>query len=570
MLPDQIVDSIWLNPRSLALFQYAISEFCMHLSEEDRLALFDWTEKTSRKIREPFPAIDFEKAFLKRRQIGNYIRGLRYYVACGVETLVSYAMQCLRNRGNPMGNIWATAYVLDIGEYDFAYRYRTGYPVKNVTIACPFHEKIYNLVMWGEKRAIELPLNRFEWLRLRNARAFTWLTKILPNKEPTSFKYDVNWKRIDFLKVTIADFKRVLSSAILDEYVMSPQKMLYTYRILSGRVDWVKPDPKNAVYRVSLSDSTGDISINIGFTGCKFPTEIREGQHLTCLCRAFILSRTPYAEQSYLIGENEEKQNCGAAYVRFRRKVAKSEFVNLFGQEILDNLRQAEVVECLKDAVIYVTHASNISEDYRERDSRVGRVRLGNVHRFANDLYDMKMPVDRVYLSIESQLSPLPEYLRIAGDLFYYYRIPRKLWKEIFEFANRLDVDSLNVLLCEKCPIKLNPMLSGQADFPERKREVDLICITSAITKRLKWGISTSEFAFDRFEKFLRDTNKDLVISYDQGDMLVRDGLHIVRISSGGDIIGADRAVTEDKYELLLREFSSGPKCQWVSARGQH
>ncbi len=558
----QIIQSVWLNPRALAIFQYAISEFCIHLSEKDRLAIADWTERAS-KATESFPRIDPQKAFLKRKQIGNYIRGIRYFMACGVNPLISYAIECLRHRGNAMANVWGSAYVLETGDYNLAYRFKVGYPVKNVTIAFPMHEKVYNLVMWGDDRAIETRVNNYGWLELRTAHAFPWLTKGLPNKKPTEFKDDSDWRDIHFLKFTAEDFRRTLSSVILDDYVMSPQEMLYTFGVLSGRVSFLKSDTKNSVYRVNLSDISGSIGVNIGFAGCKFPVELSVGDHVACLCNAFIFSSVPYAIQSFLVEESTVRRNSAIAFIRFRRKVLIEEFVGFLGREILDDLMREGFVELRGDVVEYVPRAFVPGEGYSKPDRKSGILRLKTVHRFANELYDMKLSTNEIYKPVTAILSPLPEYLHVAGDLFYFYKFRRMFWKEIFGFAKANEVDLSKPLPCPTCPVQLN-RLALSADASTGGAREKAMCIVYAISKRLISEKNEKDFSFKDFQTFVKAKDPEAKVEFDQGDMIVRKFIGIVRISPKGDIIAVDGPVTETKFEDLIQEFESGIRCPYV------
>jgi len=529
----------------------------MHLSDDDRAAVAEWSQKTSHRMELPFPDIDRRKAFLKRKQIGDYIRGLKYYVTCNLGPLVSYAVDCLTHRGNAIGNVWGSAYVLDIGDYDIAYAYKAGHPVKNITIAFPFHEKLYNLVLWGERRAIDLPVVKYQWLKLANAKAFTWLSKVLPNNEPIDFKDTTDWRGINFLKYTIADFRRVLSSVVLDEFMISPQKMLYTYGVLSGGVVRVKADARHSVYHVALSDGTDVADISVGFSGCKFPAELKEGDHIICLCNAFILSTVPYAVETYLVDESESKSNSAIGFSRFRKNTTKSDFVETWGPETLEKLRNIGVIS-VGTSIEYNPSAYDPSKGYKAYDPIIGKIRIRNVHRHASDFYSLKKEPETLYLPVTDILSPLPDYLRLAGDLFYNHGFSRGSWKHIYEFSTSSNLSEGESLPCATCPIKLTYAI------PDKSTKSDLQCIVWQILKRLTGTSTTGEFTLPKFDAFLRSRNRNLLISYDQGDMVIRRSTHATRVAPGGEVIGFSGFAFGEECEDLVEEFISGPRCPFI------
>jgi hypothetical protein len=530
----------------------------MHLSDDDRADIADWAKKTSQGLDLPFPDIDRKKAFLKRRQISNFVRGLKYYVTCGLNPLVSYTVNCLLQRGNPIGNVWGTAYVLDIGDYDVAYTHRAGYPVKNITIAFPFHERLYNLVMWGERRAIKMHIDNHQWLKLVNAKSFTWLAKILPNKEPEDFEDSMDWRGINFLKYTIADFKRILCSVVLDDFVISPQKMLYTFAVLSGKIKRVEADPRRSVYRVVLADATDTVEISIGFSGCKFSRELKEEDYVICLCSAFIFSTVPYAIEAYLIEESDSKANSAIGYVRFRRNVATSDFVEIWGTETLDKLSAVGVLG-IDASIAYNPAAYDPSNGYKTYDPSVGKLRIKNVHRHGKELYDLKADAISLYVPLKDQLSPLPKYLTLAGDLFYHYGFPRSLWKEIYEFSAQSDLSDGKALPCVTCPVKLNGELISKSIS-----KLNPPCIVWHISNRVRGTPTSNEFIFAEFEKVIRSRYKGVLISYDQGDMIVRHSIHVVRITPTREVIGYADSTFGEECEDLVEEFLSGPNCPYV------
>ncbi len=559
---DTYFDSIWLNPRSLAVFQYAVSEFCIHLSRDDQSSIFNWTDAARRLVAEPFPYVDFSHGFLRERQIQNYVRALKYYVACGLTPVIQYSTDCLRKGGNLLENVWGPAYVLDSGTYDRAYRFRVGYPVRNIVVAFPLHEKLYNLVLWGEDRAEKQP-KCFEWITLEEAKTYAWLSKLLPNKEPSEVHYEADWRDIHFLKYTIRDFERITSSVMLDNFVMNSQKMLNTFCVLSGKVVSVSADPRHGVYRTVLADATATIRLNVGFSGCRFPKELKRGDHLVCLCTAQILSRTPFAIESYLVEEQQAYENAGLGYIKFRRISSITEFENLFGFETLETLEKTEIVKRLKNEISYVPRAYSVRDGYTKPDPKVGVLRLQTVHRFDADLYSKRSSVEMMYVPVRNQLSPLPRYLRTAGDLFYYYGFPRHFWKEIFEFSEKTKLPSPTSLPCPSCPVRLkSSLISSTESHVERNNPV---CIVYAISKRLINESLSKDFDFKEFETFLKSKDSSLIIDYDQGDMVVRDFLWIVRISSLGEIIASDGKLTELKYESIIEGFLRGVRCPYVS-----
>jgi hypothetical protein len=533
----------------------------MHLSFNDRLAIVAWTTGASQFKEEPFPVIDDKQAFLKRHQIHNYIRAIKYFATCGLTPLIAYANICLGQRGIEVRNVSGSAYILATGEYDIAYRSKLGYPVKNVTIAFPFHEKLYNLVMWGEDRAIETEIKNLQWLKLDEARAFPWLSKALPNRKPSRFEDGSDWQQIHFLKFTTSDFSHVLASTILDDFVMSPDEMLYIFGVLSGRVSSVKAHPRNSLYRVTLVDETGPLQINVSFSGCRFNGELSVGQHVACLCNSFIFTRVPTATETVLIDESTAKKNAAIAYLRFRRRVRRADFNDILGAELLDELRFDGFVRISGEDIDYVPRTFTPGVGYRDPDTHSGIFRMKNIHRFGNELYDGKVSTGTIYTPITSILAPLPEYLRVAGDLFYRHSYPRRLWKEVFEFAKSNPTDLSRPLPCPTCPVRLNATSFEHNPSNNSSRG---ICMVHAISLRLRSQATSTTFTFPSFEQFLRLKTPGLTIDYDQGDMVVRRILSIARISARGEVIGADKKYTEELYEDLIREFKRGLLCPYI------
>lgn len=532
------------------------------MSSADRDAIVAWTRRASQSVYESFPLIDDKQAFLKHHQINNYIRAIRYFATCSLGPLITYANSCLAQRGNESRNVWGSAYVLDIGEYDLAYRSKVGYPVRNVTIAFPFHEKLYNLVMWGEERAIDTHIDPHKWLGLNEARTFPWLGKALPNRKPSAFQDQSDWREIHFLKFTTSDFSRILASSILDDFVMSPDEMLYTFGVLSGRISAVKAFPRNNFYRVTLSDATGSLQINVLFGGCKFKEELGVGHHVVSLCNSFIFTQVPTAIQTLLVDENKARLNTAIAFLRFRRRVSKSEFNHVIGAELLDELRFGGFVRTSKDDIEYVPRIFTPDVGYREADTHSGIPRMRNIHRFGNELYDGRETTETIYSPITSLLAPLPEYLQVAGDLFYFHGYPRLLWKGVFEFAKLNPTDLSGSLPCHTCPVRLNASSFGASKGSSHGHG---ICMIHAISQRLRQEDTSPKFTFAAFDKFLRIKFQDLSIEYDQGDMVVRRILSIVRISDRGEVIGADRSLTGDIYENLIDEFERGLLCPYIN-----
>jgi hypothetical protein len=90
------------------------------------------------------------------------------------------------------------------------------------------------------------------------------------------------------------------------------------------------------------------------------------------------------------------------------------------------------------------------------------------------------------------------------------------------------------------------------------------MCIVYAISKRLRSEKNEKNFSFKDFQTFVKAKDPEARVEFDQGDMIVRKFIGIVRISPKGDIIAVDGPVTETKFEDLIQEFESGIRCPYV------
>jgi hypothetical protein len=258
-----------------------------------------------------------------------------------------------------------------------------------------------------------------------------------------------------------------------------------------------------------------------------------------------------------LVDESESKSNSAIGFSRFRKNTTKSDFVETWGPETLEKLRNIGVIS-VGTSIEYNPSAYDPSKGYKAYDPIIGKIRIRNVHRHASDFYSLKKEPETLYLPVTDILSPLPDYLRLAGDLFYNHGFSRGSWKHIYEFSTSSNLSEGESLPCATCPIKLTYAI------PDKSTKSDLQCIVWQILKRLTGTSTTGEFTLPKFDAFLRSRNRNLLISYDQGDMVIRRSTHATRVAPGGEVIGFSGFAFGEECEDLVEEFISGPRCPFI------